>query len=246
MDFSAKRVIVTGGTRGIGQTTALAFAAAGAKVAVTYSTDGQSAAQTEAQLVEAAPEAIVLQTDSGVKDQVDALVATVIERWGGVDILVNNAGIHRDRMLMFMTEQDWQQVMETNLNGAFLCCQAVLKTMIGNRWGRIINVSSPSGITGRAGQANYAASKGGLIALTKSLAKEVARIGVTVNAICPGVIRTSMTEKLDARVLEDLKGLIPMERLGRTQEVADTILFMASSQASYITGQVISVDGGLI
>jgi 3-oxoacyl-[acyl-carrier protein] reductase len=245
MDFTDKRIIITGGTRGIGKETALVFAARGAKVAVTFSTDEQSAASTQGLLAQAGADALVVRSDVSDKQQVDSLVAKVLGAWGGIDILVNNAGIHRDKLLMFLSEQDWDQVLNINLRGTFLCSQAVLKTMIGQRWGRIINIVSPSGILGRAGQANYSASKGGIMAFTKSLAREVAKIGITVNAVSPGVIRTSLTEKLDPLVLDDLKKQIPLGRFGDPGEVAAAIAFVASEAAAYITGQVIGVDGGL-
>lgn len=245
MDFKNKRVIITGGTRGIGQETALAFAARGARVAVTYAGDEQSAARTRELLADCGTDHLVLQADVRDKACVDASVARVMDRWSGIDILVNNAGIHRDKLLMFLSEQDWDQVLDTNLRGTFICAQAVLKPMIAQRWGRIVNLASPSGITGRAGQANYSASKGGIIAFTKTLSKELARIGITVNAVSPGVIQTSLTEKLDPRLKADLRKQIPMERFGEPREVAAMILFLASEAATYVTGQVISVDGGL-
>jgi 3-oxoacyl-[acyl-carrier protein] reductase len=243
--FTGKRVLVTGGTRGIGRAAALAFAQAGAQVAVTYAGDEDSAARVRRQLADSAADALVLKADGGQKDQVTRMLGAIFERWGGVDILVNNAGIHRDRLLLFMNEQDWDAVLQTNLRATFLCSQGVLKAMIAQRWGRIITLASPSGITGRAGQTNYAASKGGIIAFTKSLAREVARIGITVNAVSPGVIRTSLTEKLDEHVLDDLKKQIPADRFGEPGEIAAAILFLASEAAGYITGQVLAVDGGL-
>lgn len=245
MDSSNTHIIVTGGTKGIGRATALAFAARGAKVAVTYASDGESAEQMDARLCASGSDHMVIQADVSQKTAVDAMVAQVLERWGTVDILVNNAGIHRDKMCLFMNQSDWDQVLDTNLGGTFLCSQAVLKTMIGNRWGRIINLTSPSAITGRAGQTNYAASKGAIVAFTKSLSREVAKIGLTVNAVCPGVIHTPMTAKLDPALLEDLKHQIPMGRFGDADEVAHAILFLASRKAGYISGQVIVVDGGL-
>ena len=245
MDFSSKRILVTGGTRGIGRATALAFAAAGARVAVTYAGDEIGAEQMAGLLTDSGADHLVVRSDSGDKAQVDELLAKVMARWQGVDILVNNAGIHRDRLMLFMEPGDFDQVIQTNLKGTYLCARAVLKTMIGQRWGRIINSASPSGLTGRAGQVNYAAAKGGIVALTKSLAREVGRIGITVNAVCPGVIDTDMTRKLDERVLAEFRQQIPLGRLGDPREVAAAILFIASPAADYITGQVLAVDGGL-
>ncbi|MEJ2041141.1 MAG: 3-oxoacyl-ACP reductase FabG, partial [Desulfosarcinaceae bacterium] len=219
--------------------------AKGARVAVTYSGDEQSAAMTHDLLTDAGAVHLVLQADVRDKSRVEAMMAHVLEQWSGVDILVNNAGIHRDKLLMFLSEPDWDQVLDTNLRGTFLCSQAVLKPMISQRWGRIINIASPSGIMGRSGQTNYSASKGGIIAFTKSLSRELAKIGITVNAISPGVIHTSLTEKLDQELKDDLKKQIPMGRFGAPQEVAAAILFVASEAAAYVTGQVIAVDGGL-
>lgn len=245
MDFGAKRIVVTGGTRGIGRATALAFAAAGARVAVTFVADENGAGQMAELLAGTGADHLVLRADSGDKAQVDHLLAEVLARWQGVDILVNNAGIHRDRLMLFMEPADFDEVIRTNLRGTYLCARAVLKPMIGQRWGRIINIASPSGLSGRAGQANYAAAKGGIVALTKSLSREVAKIGITVNAVCPGVIETDMTRKLDVRVLAEFRNQIPLGRLGDPREVAAAVLFMASPAADYITGQVLAVDGGL-
>jgi 3-oxoacyl-[acyl-carrier protein] reductase len=245
MDFGKQRIIVTGGTRGIGRATALAYAAAGARVAVTYAADESSAGQMAAELAQVGTEHLVIRADSGDKAQVDRLLAQVLERWQGVDVLINNAGITRDRLMLFMEPGDFDAVIRTNLTGTYLCARAVLKVMIGQRWGRIVNIVSPSGLGGRAGQTNYAAAKGGIVALTKSLAREVARIGITVNAVCPGVIDTDMTRKLDQRVLAEFKQQIPLGRLGGPREVAAAILFITSPAADYITGQVLAVDGGL-
>jgi 3-oxoacyl-[acyl-carrier protein] reductase len=167
------------------------------------------------------------------------------KRFGRIDILVNNAGIRRDSMLMFMDESAWNDVLRVNLCGTFICCKLVLKQMIANRWGRIINIVSPSALLGRQGQVNYAASKGGVVSLTKSLAKELGKTGITVNAVSPGVIETDMTRTLPPNVLSDLQKSIALRRLGLPEDVSSTVLYLASEAASYITGQIISVDGGL-
>jgi 3-oxoacyl-[acyl-carrier protein] reductase len=246
MNFADRTVIVTGGTKGIGRAVALGFARHGARVAVIYKTDDQCAADLRTELASAAPQSMVLKGDVASPDVVDRMIADVLQEWQQIDILVNNAGIIRDSMLMFLKEADWDRVLDVNLKGTYLCAKAVLKPMVANRYGRIINMVSPSGITGRAGQTNYAASKGALIAFTKSLAKEVARIGIGVNCVCPGVIATPMTEALDPETIEAMRQMIPMGRIGAPDEVADAVLFLASDRATYITGQVLIVDGGLI
>ena len=246
MDFKDKRVIVTGGTKGLGNAMARAFARRGAWVAVTYSSDEESASSTKAELASLTEEHLALKADVSSGPDVEEMMRTVLTRWEHVDILVNNAGIIRDRLLLFLQEEDWDQVVDINLKGTYLCSRAVLKNMIARRFGRIINVASPSAITGRAGQTNYSAAKGGVISFTKSLSKEMARLGITVNAVCPGVISTPMTENLDEKTRSDLIDLIAMKRFGEPEDVAWAVLFLASEQARYITGQVLPVDGGLI
>jgi 3-oxoacyl-[acyl-carrier protein] reductase len=245
MDFNQKAVLVTGGTRGLGRAIALAFARRGARVAVSYHSDRSSAEAAESELQACGAECMVLTSDVSDPAQVEILCRSVIDRWAGVDILVNNAGITRDKLLLFLKEPDWDGVMATNLKGTYLCSRAVLKPMIARRFGRIINMTSPSAVTGRAGQTNYAASKAGIVGFTKSLAKEVARLGITVNAICPGLIDTPMTAAMDPKEKAELEAMIPMGRIGQPEEVAAAALFLASGHAAYITGQVITVDGGL-
>ncbi len=245
MEFKDKRVIVTGGTKGMGKAVALSFARERAWVAVSYSSDDKSASETEAELESLAARSLVLKADVSSRFEVENMIGTVLDQWEYVDILVNNAGIIRDKMLMFLDEEDWDRVLDVNLKGTYLCSRAIMRTMIGRKFGRIINTTSPSALTGRAGQTNYSASKGGIVSFTKSLSREVARLGITVNAICPGVISTPMTEKLDQEAKNDLSKMIPMGRLGKPEEVAGAVLFLASEKADYITGQVLAVDGGL-
>jgi 3-oxoacyl-[acyl-carrier protein] reductase len=245
MEFNDKRVIISGGTKGLGMAIAIAFAKEGARVAVNYHADSQRAKAAEAELNNVTDKVIISKTNVASKDEVDQFIKHVIDQWDHVDILVNNAGIIRDKFLMFMGEEDWDSVIETNLKGTYLCSRAVIKSMIAQKFGRIINMTSPSAITGRAGQTNYSASKGGIISFTKSLSKEVARMGITANAVCPGVISTPMTETIDPKEKEILSGLIPMGRLGEPGDVAGAVLFLASERANYITGQVLTVDGGL-
>lgn len=245
MEFKDKRIIVTGGTRGIGKSIALSFAHEGAWVAVNYSSDDESAATTEKELARLTPKFRIFKADVSSRPDVEKMTKTILDEWEHVDILVNNAGIINDKLLMFLNEDDWERVIDVNLKGTYLFSRAIIKTMIGRKFGRIINITSPSALQGRAGQTNYAASKGGIISFTKSLAKEMARLGITVNAVCPGVITTPMTANLNQEIKCDITDKIPMRRLGRPEEVAGAVLFLASKKAAYITGQILAVDGGL-
>lgn len=245
MEFKDKRVIVTGATKGLGRAIARSFANEGAWVAANYSSDDQSAASTESELTHLTPEFMLLKADVTSKSGVEKMVKNVLKKWEYVDILVNNAGIIRDKLLMFLDEDDWDRVINVNLKGTYLCSRAILKTMISRKFGRIINITSPSALKGRAGQTNYSASKGGIISFTKSLSKEMARLGITVNAVCPGFISTPMTDGLDQDIKCDLSSRIPMGRLGEPEDVASAVLFLAAEKSGYITGQVLAVDGGL-
>jgi 3-oxoacyl-[acyl-carrier protein] reductase len=246
MDFKDKRVIVTGGTKGLGKAIALSFAREGAWVTLTYSSDDASASSAEADLENLATRYLLLKADVSSRSEVEKMIKTVLNQWEYVDILVNNAGIIRDKLLMFLHEEDWDRVMDVNLKGTYLCSRAVVKAMIARRFGRIINITSPSALTGRAGQTNYSAAKGGIISFTKSLSKEMARLGITANAVCPGVISTPMTEDLSQETKASLLNMIPMGRFGKPEDVAWAVLFLASEKAGYITGKVLAVDGGLI
>ena len=246
MEQMAKRALVTGGSRGIGRAVCLALAARGMRVAVNYAGNAAAAEEVvQACLQQGAPDAFAVQADVSDAEQVRALVAAVSERWGGVDVLVNNAGITRDGLLMRMSEQDFDAVLATNLKGAFACMQAVMRPMMKQRWGRIVNLSSVVGLRGNLGQANYAASKAGLIGMSKSAAKELASRGITVNCVAPGFIETDMTAVLPESVRTALLGQIPLARLGTAEEVAAAVAFLASPEAAYITGQVLCVDGGM-
>lgn len=241
-----KVALVTGGSRGIGYAIAEAFAAQGAKVALVYrdETAGQAALEKIRQKV---PGAVVMgkACDIAKAADVDALYELLIKEWGQLDILVNNAGITRDTLILRMKEEDWDNVMATNLKGAFLMSKTAVKHMLKARKGAIINLSSVVGQIGNAGQVNYAASKGGLIAFTKSLAREVASRNITVNAIAPGYIETDMTESLSAEMKETLKANIPLGRLGAVSDIAHAALYLASEGATYVTGQVLAVNGGM-
>ena len=246
MELTQQRALVTGGSRGIGREVCLALAARGARVAVNCAGSVEAAREVVRRCLElGAPDAFVVQANVADPDQVQQMVEQVTERWGGVDILVNNAGITRDGLLMRMADDAFAAVLDTNLKGAFYCLRAVARGMMKQRSGRIVNLSSVVGLRGNAGQANYAASKAGLIGLAKSAAKALASRGVSVNCVAPGFIDTDMTAVLPEGVKENILSQIPMGRLGAAREVADAVAFLASPQAGYITGQVLCVDGGM-
>lgn len=246
MMLSGKVAMVTGGSRGIGRAIAIALAEAGADVAVVFAGNREAAEETAARVREAGRQAEVIQCDVSAASQVDAAVKQVVKAWGRIDILVNNAGITRDNLMLRMKEEDWDQVVDTNLKGVFLCTKAVTRPMMKQRYGRIINISSVVGVTGNPGQANYVAAKAGVLGLTKTIAKELASRNITVNAITPGFIDTDMTAKLDADLQEELLKQIPLARLGKPEDIAHAVTFLASDHASYITGQTLGVDGGMV
>lgn len=243
--LDGKVALITGGSKGIGKAIATALARAGARVCLNYASDEASAEEAAAALKTANGWGMAIKADVSDAGAVSDMVNAVIREAGSLHILVNNAGIIRDSLLMLMKDEDWRRVIETNLNGVYHCSKAVLRAMIGEKWGRIINIVSPSALMGRPGQTNYAASKGGIYSFTKSLAREVARLGITVNALSPGVIETELTSGLSEKVRQEFLGMIPLKRFGTPEEVAQAACFLASSEAGYITGELISVDGGL-
>ncbi|MFX3635520.1 MAG: 3-oxoacyl-[acyl-carrier-protein] reductase [Candidatus Pristimantibacillus sp.] len=244
-NLEGKKALVTGASRGIGRAIAVALAEAGADVAINYSGSEAAAAET-AQAVEAfGRRAIVLKANVGKVDEFEAMVKDVIEQFGSIDILVNNAGITRDNLIMRMKEEEFDQVIETNLKGVFNGIKAVTRPMMKQRSGRIINISSVVGVLGNPGQANYVAAKAGVIGLTKASARELASRGITVNCIAPGFIQTEMTDKLPDEMKEALAGQIPLARLGAPEDIAAAVRFLASDSASYMTGQTVHVDGGM-
>jgi 3-oxoacyl-[acyl-carrier protein] reductase len=237
--------IVTGGSRGIGRAIAIHLAKQGAHVAITYASSKGPAQEVVAEIESMGSKGMALQSDASKLEEAETMVESVVEAWGKIDVLVNNAGITRDQLILRMNEDDWDQVLTTNLKSVFNGSKAVAKTMMRQRSGSVINVGSIIGLMGNAGQSNYAASKAGMIGFTKSFAKEFASRGIRANVIAPGYITTDMTESLDEKTLSAIKASIPMGEPGSAEDVANLVSFLASNQSSYITGEVIRVDGGM-
>lgn len=245
MNLEGKVALVTGASRGIGEVIALRLAKAGAKVAVGYQTGVDAAARVVGSVSALGVEAFAVGGDVSQEDEAESVVKQVVERWVRVDILVNNAGITRDKLLLRMTTEEWDDVIKVNLRGTFLCTKLVLAHMLRQRHGRIVNLSSVVGLSGNPGQANYAASKAGLIGFTKATAREVASRNITVNAVAPGYITTAMVEQLPEDMQKSILARIPMGRFGAPEDVAEVVAFLCSDAAGYVTGQVIGIDGGL-
>jgi 3-oxoacyl-[acyl-carrier protein] reductase len=246
MQLKGKTAVVTGGSRGIGRAIALLLAEKGANVVVNYTSNSEAALEVVKKIEEMGAAAMAVKADVSKSDQVENLVNEVLNTFGSIDILVNNAGITRDNLIIRMTEQEFDEVINTNLKGAFICTKSVSRVMIKQKSGKIINVSSVVGIIGNAGQSNYAAAKAGLIGFTKSMAKELAKRGINVNAVAPGFIETDMTSKLSEKVKEEFVKNIPLVRPGKPEDIAKAVLFLASEYSDYITGQVINIDGGMV
>ncbi len=245
MTLQGKVAIVTGGSRGIGKEIALTLARAGAAVVINYQRETAAAGEVLQTIEAAGGKGLLVQADVTVLAECEKVVRAALDHFGRIDILVNNAGIRRDTLLALMKEEDWDIVISTNLKGMFNCCKAVLKPMLKQKsGGRIINISSLAGLVGNSGQTNYAAAKGGVIAFTKSLARELGKRAITVNAIAPGFIETEMTDDLPEAVKSKVLSHVALERYGKPEEVAEVVLFLAKG-AGYLTGSVISVDGGL-
>lgn len=245
MNLCGKTAVVTGGSRGLGRAICLELARQGAQVVFSYAGNTAAAEETAAACRAVGKKTIPLQGDVADSAAVKALMETAVKECGSLDILVNNAGITRDSLILLMKERDFDQVVETNLKGAFLCMKAAARIMMKQRSGRIISISSVVGLRGNAGQVNYAASKAGIVGMTKSLARELAARNITVNAVAPGFMDTDMTAVLPENVRESLLASIPLGRLGRPEDVAEAVAFLASEAAGYITGQTLSVDGGM-
>lgn len=243
--LEGKRIIVTGGCRGIGKGIVLRFLQEGATVAATYLSSDKAAKELERKAADMPGTLYTYRMDVREETDVNAVMEEIIENLGGVDVLVNNAGITKDGLFFSMKSEAWQEVLNTNLNGAFYASKCVMLAMVRQKNGSIINISSVSGVTGVAGQANYCASKFGLIGLTKTISKEMAGKNIRVNAVAPGYIDTDMVQDMPPKALTDIKGKVPMKRLGTIEEVAGAVAFLASDDAGYITGQTLVIDGGL-
>lgn len=246
MGLEKKTAIVTGGSRGIGRAICKTLAEEGVHIVTCYANGAAAAEETIAMCKEYGVQATAIQADVADAGQVEELFAKALELTGSVEILVNNAGITRDGLILRMSDENFNQVVDTNLRGAFYCMRAASKVMMRKRYGRIVTISSVVGVSGNAGQVNYAASKAGVIGMTKSLAKELGSRNVTVNAVAPGFITTDMTDVLPDAVKEQMEKEIPLARLGQPEDVANAVTFLVSDKASYITGQVLHVDGGML
>jgi 3-oxoacyl-[acyl-carrier protein] reductase len=245
MDLKNKVALVTGGTRGIGQSISLTLAKYGCDIILNYASNEDSAKETVEKITNLGRKAISYKADVSKIEQIDNMVDNALKEFGKIDILINNAGFNKDNFLILMPQADWYSVIETNLTGTFNCCKIVAKNMISNRYGKIINVSSISGLMGLPGQVNYSASKAGVIGLTKTLAQELARFNILVNAVAPGLIETEMIKNIPQKHLDSMLKNIPLKRTGTCEEVSEVVAFLASDKSSYITGQVLTISGGL-
>ena len=248
MDLKNKKAIITGSSRGIGAAVALKMAQEGADIVINYPfpEEKENAQNIKQQIEETGSSAILVQADVSKLKEAKKLIKTSQKKYNNIDILVNNAGITRDNLLLRMKESEWDQVIEVNLKGVFNCTKAIIRSLLKQKQGTIINIASVVGLMGNAGQANYSASKAGVIGFSKSMARELSSRNITVNAVAPGFIKSKMTEKLSKKVKKEMLDSIPLNRFGNPDEVAELIVFLASDKAKYITGQVINIDGGMV
>lgn len=245
MDLANKVALVTGGSRGIGKEIALELARNGADIGITYVSNEEKAKEVVDEIRSLGVKAIAIKADVSKEEEVQEMIKTLEEELGPVDILVNNAGVTKDNLLIRMKEAEWDEVMNVNLKGTFLCTKAVARSMMKKRYGKIINITSVVGITGNIGQGNYSASKAGVIGFTKSMARELASRGIRVNAVAPGFIQTDMTDVLKEDIKDAMLKSIPLGNFGKPEDIANAVVFLASSKSDYITGQVINVNGGM-
>lgn len=244
-DLTGRAALITGSSRGIGRAIALQLARQGASIAVNYLSNEDAAKEVQETIRSYEGQAVLLQGDISVPEQAERVVDMTQEAFGRLDILVNNAGFNRDTLILRMSVEDWDEVMATNLRAVFLCTKAALRYMLKQRWGRIVNIGSVSGIAGNAGQANYAAAKAGLIGFTKAVAREMGSRSITANVVAPGLVRTELTEAIPQQVVDMAMERIFVGRLGKPEDIAACVAFLASEEASYISGQLLAVDGGL-
>lgn len=244
--LKGKCAIVTGASRGIGKAIALKLASLGANIVINYRSNEKEALEVENEIKNMGVEALCIKGDISKAEEVESLISAAKEKFGAIDIMVNNAGITKDTLILRMKEEDFDTVIDVNLKGVFNCLKTITPVMVRQKYGKIINLSSVVGISGNAGQVNYSASKAGVIGMTKSLAKEVGSRGINVNAIAPGFIETDMTDVLGDKYKDEIKKNIPLKKLGKPEDVANVVAFLASENSDYITGQVIHVDGGML
>lgn len=244
-DLSGRVALVTGGSRGIGREISRQLAKHGAAVAVNYHTSEEQAESIRKEIEAEGGKAIIVQGDVRLPEDTERMVQEAVDGLGGLDILVNNAGFNRDTLILRMSLQDWDEVMELNLRAVFLCTKAALRPMMKNRWGRVINIGSVSGLAGNAGQANYAAAKSGLIGFTRAVAREMGSRNITANLVAPGLVITELTKDIRKEIVEGVKQRLLIDRMGKAEDVAACVVYLASEGGSYVTGQVLSVDGGL-